>query len=312
MRPEVKAVFRGRKGESGHPFIRPLYRNFFTMQKQVESTGNVLQTLSKTLTIHAIEAYNSKKSGKQTYLKGFFLEEQSMTGVKKLGEMLKESGLIDDFQLESALSHQRNWGGKLGTILVELEFAREEEIARVISEKLRIPYVNLFEPDIPESVINLVKVDVAKKYHAVPVKKEKTTLILAMSDPLDIEAIDALRFVTNLNIKPALVMESEIQNAIKKYYEGADIVRKSPEAPLYHQAHTTGGKMELIHGSDLSMPKQPQSDESSPILSKDETLLQELRDNKIRVDALITLLIEKEFITRDELVNMIYQKKLGL
>jgi type IV pilus assembly protein PilB len=233
-----------------------------------------------------------------------------MTAVKKLGDMLKDAGLIDDFQLESALSHQRNWGGKLGTILVELEFVREEEIARVISENLRIPYVNLFEPEIPESVINLLKTEVAKKYHVIPAKKEKTTLILAMSDPLDIEAIDAIRFVTNLNIKPALAMETEIQNAIKKYYEGEEIVRKSPETPLYHRAHTTGGKMELIRGSDLSMAKQ--NDESSPILSKDETLQQALQDNKMRVDALITLLIEKEFITREELVNMIYQKKLGL
>ncbi len=232
-----------------------------------------------------------------------------MTAVKKLGDMLKESGLIDDFQLESALSHQRNWGGKLGTILVEMEFAREEDIARVISDKLRIPYINLFEPQIPAEIISLLKIDVAKKYHVVPAKKEKTTLILAMSDPLDIEAIDAIRFVTNLNIKPALAMESEIQNAIKKYYEGEEIVRKSPEAPLY-RARSTGGKMELIRGSDLSMTKQ--NDESSPILSKDESLQQAFQDNKIRLDALITLLIEKDFFTREELVNMIYQKKLGL
>ena len=234
-----------------------------------------------------------------------------MTAVKKLGDMLKEVGLIDDFQLESALSHQRNWGGKLGAILVELEFAREEDIARVIAEKLRIPYVNLFEPEIDESVISLLKADVAKKYHAVPVKKDKTSLVLAMSDPLDIEAVDAIRFVTNLKIKPALAMESEIQDAIKKYYEGQEVVRKTSTAPL-HRAHSSGGKMELIRGSDLSMPKGAERDESSSILSKDESLNQVIQDNKIRLDALITLLLEKEFFTRDELVNMIYQKKLGL
>ncbi len=235
-----------------------------------------------------------------------------MPAVKKLGELLKEEGLIDDFQLESALSHQRNWGGKLGAILVELEFIREEDIARVIAEKLRIPYINLFEPEIDGSVISLLKADVAKKYHAVPVKKDKTSLVLAMSDPLDIEAVDAIRFVTNLNVKPALAMESEIQDAIKKYYEGQDIVRKSPTAPLYHRAHSAGGKMEIIRGSDLAMPKSGERDESSPILSKDESLSQVIQDNKIRLDALITLLLEKEFFTRDELFNMIYQKKLGL
>jgi hypothetical protein len=236
-----------------------------------------------------------------------------MTAVKKLGDMLKEAGLIDDFQLESALSHQRNWGGKLGAILIELEFVREDEIARVISEKLRTPYINLFESEIPAEIIGLIKADVAKKFHVVPVKKDKTTLTLAMSDPLDIEAIDAIRFVTNLNIKPMLAMESEIRDAIKKYYEGEDIFRKPPTAPLYHQAHSSGGKMEIIRGSDLNMPKGPQmNDDSSPILSKEESMNQAFLDNKIRIDALIALLIEKEFITREELFNMIYQKKLGL
>lgn len=235
-----------------------------------------------------------------------------MAAVKKLGDMLKEAGLIDDFQLESALSHQRNWGGKLGTILIELEFVREEEIARVISEKLRIPYINLFESEIPADVIGLIKADVANKYHVVPAKKDKTTLTLAMSDPLDIGAVDAIRFVTNLKIQPALAMESEIRDAIKKYYLGEEIFRKPQTSPLYHQAHTSGGKMEIIHGSDLNMPKGPVADDSSPILSKEESTNQAFLDNKIRIDALIALLIEKEFITREELFNMIYQKKLGL
>ena len=235
-----------------------------------------------------------------------------MAAVKKLGDMLKEVGLIDDFQLESALSHQRNWGGKLGSILIELEFVREEDIARVISEKLRIPYINLFEAEVPADIIGLIKADVAKKFHVVPVKKDKTTLTLAMSDPLDIEAIDAIRFVTNLKIQPALVMENEIRDAIKKYYEGEEVSRKPPAAPLYHQAHTSGGKMEIIRGSDLNMAKAPEADDSSPILSKEESMNQAFLDNKIRVDALITLLIEKEFITREELFNMIYQKKMGL
>ncbi len=235
-----------------------------------------------------------------------------MAAAKKLGDMVKEAGLIDDFQLESALSHQRNWGGKLGSILIELEFVREEEIARVISEKLRIPYINIFESDIPADIIGLIKADIAQKYHVVPVKKDKTTLTLAMSDPLDIEAVDAIRFVTNLKVQPALAMESEIRDAVKKYYLGEEIFRKPSTAPLYHQARTSDGKMELIRGSDLNMRKEPATDASSPILSKEESMNQAFLDNKTRVDALIALLIEKEFITREELFNMIYQKKLGL
>lgn len=235
-----------------------------------------------------------------------------MAEVKKIGEMLKEAGFIDDFQLQSALSHQRNWGGKLGHVLIELEFVREEELARVIAEKLKIPYVNLFEPEVPESVIKLVKPEFAKKFHVVPAMKDKGMLTLAMADPLDIEAVDAIRFATGLNIKPSLALESEIRDAIKKYYDGEEIVRKQPKVPLYQGAHSTGGKMEIIHGSDLSMPKPETDSAHSPLLSREESVNQTLQDTRMRIDALASLLIEKGLISREELVSMIYQKKMGL
>jgi type IV pilus assembly protein PilB len=133
-----------------------------------------------------------------------------MAETRKLGELLIDAGLIDDFQLQTALSHQRNWGGRLGSVLIELEFVREEDVARVIAEKLRIPYANLFEPEIPDTILRLIKQEVAKKYVVVPVKKDGSGVAVAMSDPLDINVIDELRFITGLNIKPCLALESEI------------------------------------------------------------------------------------------------------
>jgi len=234
-----------------------------------------------------------------------------MAEVKKIGDMLIEAGLIDDFQLQSALSHQRNWGGKLGSVLIEMEFVREEDLARVIAEKLKTPYVNLFDPAIAPEVVKLIKPEVAKKYLVMPAKKEKGSLTLAMTDPLDIEAIDAIRFATGLNIKPSLALVSEIKDAIRKYYDGEEVVRKQPQTPLYQRA-SSGGKMEILRGSDLMMTKDLASDESSPILSKDDSAQQVMTDSRMRLDALITLLIEKGLISREELVSMVYQKKMGL
>ena len=231
---------------------------------------------------------------------------------KKLGDMLKDAGMLDDFQLETALSHQRNWGGKLGAILIEMGFVREEDLARVISDILRIPYVNLFEPRVPEAVIKLIKPEIAKKYQVIPAKKEGGALVLAMLDPLDIEAMDEIRFITGLSIKPSLALESEIKDAIRKYYDGEDVVRKQAETPFYQRQHDSGGKMEVIHGSDLNMPKAFTSDASSPVLSREMTAQQSLEDSRLRLDALIALLIEKELITREELITKIYHKKIGL
>jgi type IV pilus assembly protein PilB len=216
------------------------------------------------------------------------------------------AGLIDDFQLETALSHQRNWGGRLGSALVELEFVSETDVAKVIADKLRIPYANLFEPEIPETVVRLIKQEIAKKYLVMPARKEAGGVVVAMSDPLDIRIIDELRFITGLNIKPALAVESDIKLAIRKYYDHEEVVRK-PAASLREIARSSG-KMEIIHGSDLNMPKA-EADQSG---SRDESAAQAIFDSKLRIDALIALLVEKGIITREEIVTMIYQKKMGL
>lgn len=231
-----------------------------------------------------------------------------MAETKKLGELLKDAGLIDDFQLQSALSYQRNWGGKLGAILIELEFVREDDLAKIIAEKLRMPYVNLFEPLVPEDVIKLIKNDVVKKYNVVPAKKDGGTLVVAMADPLNFEVVDALRFITGLKVKPALALDSEIRDAIRRYYDGEDVVRKTKTT--FKDISAAAGKMEIIHGSDLKMT--PAAGSISSIQPREEAARQEQFDSRIRLDALISLLIEKDLITRDELIKMIYQKKIGL
>jgi type II secretory ATPase GspE/PulE/Tfp pilus assembly ATPase PilB-like protein len=234
-----------------------------------------------------------------------------MTEKKKLGDVLKEAGLLDDFQLGSALSHQRNWGGKLGSIIVELGFVQESELARVLAEKLHLPYADLFEPEIPEAIIHLIKPEIAKKYQVMPVKKDGKSLVLAMADPMDLEAMDAIRFIVGHNIKPALALASEIEDAIKKYYYHEQITRKPPQPGDFAQK-SLSGKMELIRGSDLNMQKARETDAASPILSREDAAQQMQADTKVRLDALITVLIEKGLVTREELVNMIYQKKMGL
>jgi type II secretory ATPase GspE/PulE/Tfp pilus assembly ATPase PilB-like protein len=185
-----------------------------------------------------------------------------------------------------------------------MEFIREEELARVIAEKMGIPYVNLFDPEIPAASIMLIKADVAKKYGVMPVRKEGNSIVIAMSDPLDMEAIDDLRFSTGLMVKPALALESEIKDAIRKYYDGEDVVRKPKAAPL-----SKTGKMEIIFGSDLM---RSGSEVQVATTAQDEASRQGSQDDRLRLDALITLLIEKNIINREDLVKMIYQKKIGL
>jgi len=229
-----------------------------------------------------------------------------MAEAKKLGELLKDAGLIDDFQLEAALSHQRNWGGKLGAIVVDLEFAREEDIARVISEKVGVPYANLFEPEISPDVIKLLKADVAKKFSVIPIKKESNALVLAMADPMDIETMDNIRFITGLTIKPVLSMATEIKDAIRKYYDGEPVTRKHPAS--FRETAMKSTQLEIVREvPDIATTEwnQQAQQQDSP------SLRQDIATQKIVLEALVSLLIEKNLCTREEIAKRIEQKKMG-
>lgn len=225
-----------------------------------------------------------------------------------MGDLLKEAGLIDDFQLEAALSHQRNWGGKLGSIIIELEFAREEDIARVISEKMGVPYINLFEPELSPDIFKVLKADMAKKFGVVPVRKEANTLVLAMSDPMDIETMDNIRFITGLSIKPVLSMTSEIKDAIRKYYDGETITRVSKAS--FRESAKKSSTMELVR----EMPDLSTTEWNQQVQQQHEglSIRQDFATQKIVLEALISLLIEKDFFTRDEIAKVIEQKKMGI
>ncbi|MDH4161693.1 MAG: hypothetical protein OEW15_03265 [Nitrospirota bacterium] len=230
---------------------------------------------------------------------------------KKLGDLMKEAGLIDDFQLEAALSHQRNWGGKLGSIIVELEFAREEDIARVIAEKLHIPYVNLFDPEIPADTVNLLKPEIAKKFGVMPVKKDGKSLTLAMSDPMDIDTMDNIRFNTGMTIKPVLSMASEIKDAIRKYYDNEPVTRK--DVPSFRETTKTSGKMELVREiPDFATAEWNQQQQQAQQLQDLEKLRNDVKTQRIVIEALSAILIEKGLILRNELARVIEQKKMGI
>jgi type IV pilus assembly protein PilB len=230
-----------------------------------------------------------------------------MTQRKKIGELLKEAGLIDDFQLESALSYQRNGGGKLGAIFVDMGFVREEDIARVLAEQLHVPCVDLFDPPIPPAVLKTIKPDIAKKYTIIPARKEGDAVLVAIADPLDIKSLDEIRFITGLSLRPALASEADIKDAIRKYYDHEEVVRRQ-RIPAFPPVHETG-QMEITRECERSVSAEPPHASQQ---SSEAPLRQELSAIKLHLEALISLLLERGLIKRDDLIKIIEHKKIGL
>jgi len=141
-------------------------------------------------------------------------------GVAKrpLGELLKESNLITDEQLGHALQYQKENGGVLGKILVDLGMVKEEDIRLILGSQFGMPVVNLDELEIPPTVVERVSPSVADAYRVIPVEYTDGVLTVAMADPLNISALDDLKFLLSCDIKGAVSDEEAVKRAYDKYY----------------------------------------------------------------------------------------------
>ncbi|MBM3244710.1 MAG: hypothetical protein FJZ15_02855 [Candidatus Omnitrophica bacterium] len=138
---------------------------------------------------------------------------------KQLGELLVERGIIDQRQLEKALALQKEKGGLIGEILVELGFAKEEDIAQSLTAQYGFPFLPLSNYEINADVIDIVPARVARQYVLIPIDKIGNNLTLAMSNPLNIQAIEDVELLSGCNIQTFVSTSSDIKKAIEKYYK---------------------------------------------------------------------------------------------
>ncbi len=150
-----------------------------------------------------------------------------------IGQLLVQRGLITIAQLEQALSEQEKTGGLIGTILIRLGFVDEGALYSILSEQFGVKYIRLKDVKISLPTIETIPARFATHYKLIPIKLEKNTITVAMSNPLDIHTIDDLKLLLKKDITPVLAGESEITEAIKKYYGvGAETIEKiTPEMP---------------------------------------------------------------------------------
>jgi type IV pilus assembly protein PilB len=137
---------------------------------------------------------------------------------KRLGDLLVESGLISEEQLQSALQDQKRLNMRLGDVLITQNYITEQQLIEVLEFQLGIPHIQLYRQKIETKVINLIPQKLAVQHCVLPVRVEGNKLVLAMADPMDYFAIDELRMTTGLRIDPAIASKDELLRAIKRYY----------------------------------------------------------------------------------------------
>jgi len=140
----------------------------------------------------------------------------------KLGEILKKAGIIDDFQLNSGLSYQRHWGGRFGEALIRLGYITEEKLQGFLARQFELPRIELVGRRIPDDVLHYIPAAKARELNVIPVERREVSgtihLVVAMTDPTNLMAIDALQFLTGCRILPALASAESIAQAIDRNY----------------------------------------------------------------------------------------------
>ena len=138
---------------------------------------------------------------------------------KQLGELLLERGIIDEVQLERALKVQKERGGGLiGQILVSLGYAQEEEIAQALTVQYGFPYLPLDCYEINTEAIKLIPANVATQYNIIAIDRIGDLVTIAMSNPLNVQAVEDIELITKCKAQVFLSTMSNITNAIEKYY----------------------------------------------------------------------------------------------
>ncbi|SHJ69701.1 Type II secretion system (T2SS), protein E, N-terminal domain [Malonomonas rubra DSM 5091] len=138
---------------------------------------------------------------------------------KRLGDYLLSKGTISAEQLEEAIENQCIYGGRLGTSLIELGLVGEDELARILSQQLKLHYI---KPEalmnVQSNVIKLVPRKLALQYQIVPYHKDKGKLYIAISDTSDLKTIDELSFQLGHILVPLAVPEFRLMLALHKHY----------------------------------------------------------------------------------------------
>ena len=142
----------------------------------------------------------------------------------KIGQLLLNSGIITTKQLEKALSQQSEDGNRVGYHLVNINAITEEDLNQFLARQQSIKSSNLNNSNIDEDIINLITGDIARRYEVIPIKREGRKLIVAMTDPNNLFAIDDLRFSLGMDIEPNICASSMIKKALTKYYADSDAI----------------------------------------------------------------------------------------
>jgi len=137
---------------------------------------------------------------------------------KLLGRILKDMGKVTESQIQEALAIQKERGGAMGGILVELGYIQPEDLSLALARQSGMEVVDLDSTDIPAAVINRLSAAIAHAYRVIPVSHDDGVLTVALADPTHLKTLDDLRFLLDCEVRGAVSNEKAVGRALERYY----------------------------------------------------------------------------------------------
>ena len=216
----------------------------------------------------------------------------------RLGDVLVNSGVITAEQLQKGLELQKGSGRKLGETLVDEGITTEENIAKALSSQLGYEMVDLQDISIDEEILNLVPPNILKKHTMIPFEYSRTgmnVLRVAMSDPMNMAAMDDINIITNLQVEPVVATPRDVMLALDRYYGQAEV--NSGLEEYVKEKTSQMAEQEDIYSDDIN---------NSPIVQLVKTMIEQAvrqRASDIHIEPM-----EKQVRVRYRIDGALYEK----
>lgn len=207
---------------------------------------------------------------------------------QKLSHLLVERKLLTEEQLKEALRVQKERNLPIGRVLVDLGLITEKDLLAAFSEHLNIPPVDLSRFEVDPALTELIPKQIAQHYEIVPVSRIGKSVTIAMSNPLSLFAMEEIRSLTGLDLRPTLASQKDVSETFRKLYE--QNTQQAIASAL--EGFTSSGKLELI-GAVREREKDSEElirlTQDAPVLQVMELILEEacrLRASDILIEPL--------------------------
>jgi len=173
-------------------------------------------------------------------------------------EILESVGLINRAQAKESLTWAEQHDKPVIDGLVALQIATKSDILKALANQFGMEYISLTGMDIEQEVIDLVPGEVARRYKVVPIYRNDNTITMALSDPLDVETLDSLRYVLRCGVEGVVTTPEEIEAALNHYYENTGMSAASMIQDMTEGAvQTPTGALELTGEDEVTDADAP-------------------------------------------------------